>query len=105
MEFYRITEYIRANLGGDLTAQAIAGALFLPRRRLASVFSQYAGISLNEYVNTLRIRRANALLDEGSSVTNAALESGFQSIRTFNNVYKRLTGQTPTSRTSFKSDL
>ena len=34
-------------------------------------------------------------MDQGRTVTDAALESGFQCIRTFNSTYKRLTGITP----------
>ena len=33
---------------------------------------------------------------EGMSITEAALESGFQSVRTFNNSYKEYMGMTPT---------
>lgn len=104
MDFYRITEYISANLSGDLTAQSMAKALFISRGRLTALFARYAGVSLNEYVNSLRIQHANALLDSGSSVTDAAFESGFQCIRTFNSVYKRLTGKTPTSRDRKNTD-
>ena len=95
MEFYRITGYISENLRGDLTAQAMSKALFISRGKLTSVFLKYAGVSLNEYVNSLRIQHARSLLEKGCTVTDAAFESGFQSIRTFNSVYKRLTGETP----------
>ena len=95
VEFYRITGYISANLCGDLTAQAMSKALFISRGKLTSVFLKYAGVSLNEYVNSLRVQHARSLLEKGCTVTDAAFESGFQSIRTFNSVYKRLTGETP----------
>ena len=95
MEFYRITEYISANLRGELTAISLSKALFISRGRLTSIFHKYAGVTLGEYVSSLRIQHARSLLEKGCSVTEAAFESGFQSIRTFNSTYKRLTGETP----------
>ena len=53
-------------------------------------------MSLNEYINSIRIKNANELLSNGVSVAEAALESGFQSIRTFNNTYKDFMGIKPT---------
>lgn len=95
MEFFRIIEYVNQNFHGLHTTQDIARALFIPRARLSAVFAHYAGVSLKDYIHTLRIQKANSLLAQGHSITYAALESGFQSIRTFNSVYKRVTGQTP----------
>lgn len=52
-------------------------------------------MGLNEYIYSLRIKKANDLMNQGYSVTDAALQSGFQSIRTFNNIYKKVCGMTP----------
>ncbi len=94
-EFYKITDYINKHFKEDITVESIAKKLFFSRGRLTSVFKKYAGIGLNEYINTIRIKNANYLLSKGTNVTEAALESGFQSIRTFNNVYKNVMGVTP----------
>ena len=102
MEFFKIAEYISTHLDAPLTVQSIAIALYIPRGRLNAIFSKYAGISLLEYINSLRIQKANALLDQGRTVTAAALESGFQCIRTFNSTYKRLTGITPSEHLQHK---
>ena len=40
-------------------------------------------------------RKANELLKEGHNISEAAFGSGFQCIRSFNNIYKNLTGITP----------
>jgi transcriptional regulator GlxA family with amidase domain len=52
-------------------------------------------MSLNEYIYSLRIKKANYLMKQGCSITEAALCSGFQSVRTFNNTYKKITGIVP----------
>lgn len=53
-------------------------------------------MGLNEYINGIRIKNANRLMVEGQSITEAALDSGFQSVRTFNYAYKEQMGMTPT---------
>ncbi len=95
MEFFRIVEYCNSHYTEDINATSLAEKLFLTRGQLSSIFSRYAGMSVNDYLNTLRIKHANDLLHHGCSITQAALESGFQSIRTFNNVYKKVIGSTP----------
>lgn len=95
-EFYQVVEYINQNYTSDINVQTIAARLYMPRGRLARQFRKYSGMDLNEYVNSLRIKRANQLLLQGCRITEAATESGFQSIRTFNNLYRIHMGMTPT---------
>ena len=94
-DFYAITEYINQHFTEAIDVNTIASKTYISRGRLTSLFSKYSGVGLNEYINSLRIKNANQLIMNGSSITDAALESGFQSIRTFNNAYKSLMGITP----------
>ena len=94
-EFYRIVDYINSHINENLTLEHIAKNLYMSRGRLALIFKKYAFEGLNQYINKLRIKNANYLLARGASITEAAIESGFQSIRTFNNVYKSIMNMTP----------
>lgn len=94
-EFYSIIEYINQNVLSDLSVESISRKLYMHRGKLSRIFSKYSGLSVNDYVNNLRISKANELLNGGASVTVAALESGFQSVRTFSGVYKKKMGITP----------
>jgi AraC-like DNA-binding protein len=94
-EFYRVVEFINRNYTSHINIQTVAAALYIPRGRLARLFRKYAGMDLNEYINTLRIKQVNQMLLQGCRITEAATESGFQSIRTFNNLYRLQTGMTP----------
>lgn len=96
MEFYKAADFANRHYTSNINIQIMAGRLYIPRARLAKLFRKYSGTGLNEYINTLRIRHANQLLMGGSPVTQAAIESGFQSIRTFNQACKDQTGMTPT---------
>jgi AraC-like DNA-binding protein len=93
--FYKIVEYINAHFKEDISVGSISSELYLSRGRLAEVFKKYSGVFIAEYIRSLRINNANYMLMKGATVTEAALESGFSSIRTFNNVYKSIMGTTP----------
>ncbi len=95
-EFLRILEYIDEHFEENINVGVLAERLFMYRGTLSSVFSKHAGMSLNDYIYSLRIKKANEMMVQGRSITEAALGSGFQSVRTFNNTYKKLTGITPT---------
>ncbi|MBO5452348.1 MAG: helix-turn-helix domain-containing protein [Clostridia bacterium] len=95
-EFYRIMRHIQENVTQNITIINIAEALDMDRKRVSRIFLKYAGMSLNEYINNLRVQSVNELLDAGYSVTDAAMESGFQSMRAFNSIYKKITSKTPT---------
>lgn len=95
-EFYRVVDYINNNYTANINVQIIASSLYIPRGRLAQLFRKYSGMDLNDYINSLRIKQVNQLLLQGAGITHAAAESGFQSIRTFNNTYRTHMGMTPT---------
>ena len=59
-------------------------------------FNKEIGISLPEYLNTLRIRDAIMLLKEGTmSITDIAFAVGFNTLRSFNRRFLEHTGKTP----------
>ncbi len=93
--FYKITEYINGNFSEDVTVQSIAERFFVSRGKVGSVFFKYSGETLKQYLNTIRVKNANLLMDSGHSITESALESGFQNVRTFNVVYRKIMGITP----------
>lgn len=95
-EFYKIITYVNEHFSEELNVTRLAEKLYISRGRLATIFTKYAGMSLTEYINSLRIKKVNQLLSDEYAITEAAFESGFQSIRTFNNAYKAHMGITPT---------
>ena len=62
------------------------------------VFHEEMGVSPKEYLISLRIKRAIALLESGYySVEQVAELSGFDSAKYFSTIFKRSTGKTPSS--------
>ena len=61
------------------------------------------GVTLNEYVNLLRLSYAQALLmQEDTNVLDVAMESGFRSISAFNRSFRKISGKSPSD---FRSEL
>ncbi len=94
-EFYRMVDYINDHFSEKININIIAQSLYMSREKAASLFRKYSNIGLSEYLDKLRITNVNKLLSEGLSITDAAFESGFQSIRTFNNTYKKVMRMSP----------
>ena len=91
-----IISYIQDNLQSEITLQDVANHLgysyFYISKRIRQVFQVPFTTLLSQY----RVASAKMLLDSGKyTISQAALASGFGSIRTFNRIFLRLTGMTP----------
>lgn len=66
-------------------------------------FSRYfkwqAGMTFSQYLNVVRIEKAVQLLDSAPTmkITDVMLRCGFNTIRSFNRVFREVTGFTPTT--------
>ena len=89
----------------NVNVTSLAKQLFMSRERLSQIFLKYSDMKVNDYIDSLRIDNVNRLFKDGLSITEAAFESGFQCIRTFNSTYKKIMGITPSQyiQTSKKS--
>lgn len=94
-DFFTIVKYINDHITEDITIQSVAKELFISRGKVSMVFEKYSGMGINHYINLQRVTNVNRLLNEGLSITEAALECGFQNMRTFNNIYKKIMEVTP----------
>ncbi len=94
-DFYKIVAYANEHYTEAITVGGMARELYIDRGKLSRLFSTYAGMSLNSYINALRIDRATQLIKAGAGITEAALEAGFQSVRTFHEVYRRTMHSAP----------
>ena len=62
-------------------------------------FKRQAGMTFSQYLNVVRIEKAVQLLDSASTmkITDVMLRCGFNTIRSFNRVFREVTGFTPTT--------
>lgn len=70
--------YIDSHLDSELRAQDVANALAMGLSTFSRFFAGAAGMSFPAYVRSQRLRRASLLLsDTDKSITDVALETGF----------------------------
>ena len=91
----------RPYLDPELTLPALAMRLGLGDKELSYVLNAGLGTGYTDYVNGLRVEEAQQRLCDPAHTDDTVLEiglaAGFASKATFNRVFKRITGQTPTA--------
>lgn len=92
----RALDYIDQNLTGELHLSDVAREAAMSPTYFSSLFKKLNGITLWEYVQSRRVEiAAEMLLSTDRSVTQIALECGYNSISNFNRSFKAVTGQSP----------
>ena len=88
-------EYIQRHLDGDLRVSALAERFHLSPNYFSFVFRRDTGVTLSEYIERARMRRACQLLRAGCSVVRTASLLGYSDAGYFSRAFKKATGQAP----------
>jgi LacI family transcriptional regulator len=89
--------YIFAHCGECFGVKQLLAHVGLSRRRLEHYFHEQLGCTPHHFINQVRIARAKELLAGPSRLTYSAIAeaSGFNDLRRFRLVFRRLEGMTP----------
>jgi YesN/AraC family two-component response regulator len=91
-----VTSYIHEHLTEDVTVSRIANDLYLSRSYLSTKFKQESGMTLNSFIQKLKIKKAREYLrNTDRSILEISTYLGFSSQGYFQNVFKNVTGSTP----------
>lgn len=94
--FHKILEYISEHYKEPITLKQMAKDLGYEQHYLSRCFHNNIKLNFRQFINQYRVDCAKDMLLNGEeSISTIALESGFQSIRSFNRVFKNLTGIQP----------
>jgi two-component system, response regulator YesN len=89
-------EYIRKNLDGELSLEAISKAIDVNPHVLSRQFKKETQQNITEYINIQRINEAVYIMENKNiSITDIAYMVGFNDINYFSKVFKKLKGMTP----------
>ena len=106
--FEKLLEYMnssKAYLEQDLTLPLLATRLSISSHHLSQVINEKRSQNFFEFINSYRIEEAKRLLtDPENSVFNIstiAFDAGFNTLSSFNSVFKKFTKQTPSQ---FRND-
>ena len=92
----QILSYCAEHCTEDISIKNIADALYISPSYVSKVFSQKLRYGFREYINTLRINKAQGLLkDTDKRILQIMSECGFQNQSSFNRVFRELTGLSP----------
>lgn len=82
----------------DLNLDRIARKLRLPARDVSGAINRSQGMSVSQYVNTYRVKRACKLLKgTAEPITKVMFDAGFGTKSNFNREFQRVTGTTPSA--------
>jgi AraC-like DNA-binding protein len=91
----RARDLLHANVQRGPTLDELAAAAGLSRGFLARSFAQTFGVPPHRYLVELRFEHAKRALARGTSVTDACLEVGFESLGSFSASFHRRVGMSP----------
>ena len=92
-----ITDYLSENYQNEISLSTMAERLGYNYHYLSKCFHRIFGMSFTRFLNSYRLDAALEMLTETDlSITDIALQSGFQSVRNFNDCFKLSIGTTPT---------
>jgi AraC-like DNA-binding protein len=98
-----ICEYIATNFRRDIDCADIATSVDIHPKYAMNLFKKTTGVTLNEYVNLLRLSYAQAMLmREDANIITIASESGFGSLSNFNKCFRKMAGMSPSD---FRRDV
>ena len=96
MLIQNVLQYINQHCSERLTLEGVAATFFVSRAHLSNLFSNKVKMSFNDFLNSLRVNKAQALLSQTDrSITDILFECGFVSTRSFNRNFMKFTQMTP----------
>lgn len=92
----KVFQYVEENYERDITLSQIAQVANFSPYHFAHFFKETTGVTFGAYLSNFRVSKAEwLLLNSECPVTEIAYKSGFNSIKTFNRIFKNLKGSSP----------
>lgn len=92
----QVKEYVHANLRGEISLSQISGVTHLNPDYMTRIFKHQTGMTVHDYVIRKRMEHAKNLLQTSAlSVSEIAMESGYDNFSYFIRVFKKHCGMTP----------
>ncbi len=96
ISFQKILEYLSENYAESITLETIAKKFNYNPVYISRLFVSNAGVNFKYYLDNIRVRKATEmLLKTDMTVSEISSVCGYDTIRTFNNVFKKVMGVAP----------
>ena len=94
---HRIHQFVEENFQKPIDTQQIADEVNLSLPAFCRYFKKTTKLTYTDFVNQYRVQYAKKLLIQDKNVTETCFESGFESLSYFNRIFKKWTGESPSS--------
>lgn len=104
-EIHKAQSYIEQTFTTDITVEQIAGEVNMSRRNFIRRFKNATRLNPIEYIQRVKVEAAKKAFETGeSNVADVTYSIGYNDLKTFRTVFKRITGLTPVDyRNKYKS--
>ena len=91
---YNILKFIDSNINQKIDIDYLSKHFYINRYYLMKLFKREIGLTINNYINSIRIY--NSLKDiKDKSILNVALKNGFYSQEYYSEIFKKVMGVKP----------
>ncbi|MHB8064447.1 MAG: helix-turn-helix domain-containing protein [Ruminiclostridium sp.] len=92
----QVTKYIDDNFRDEITLTEVSKSANFSMFHFTRFFKDTTGMTFWQYLNNYKVSKAvNMLINTTDSISEIAFNSGFNSIKTFNRVFKQVKGCSP----------
>ena len=92
----KVFQHVAQNYQSNINLQEISKVAGFSLYYFTRFFKENTGVTFIYYLNNFRITKAEwHLMEERDSITEVAYKSGFNSVKTFNRIFKQLKGCAP----------
>jgi len=97
-KFLSVCKYINEHCTEDITVDKLAAMAGFSKYHFSRLFYEFSGVTYYEYLMKRRIMHAERLLcDPNLSIVEVAMQSGFNSLATFNRNFRAIKKCTPSA--------
>lgn len=93
----KVTEFIGKHIDEQLSLDQLSNIACFSKYHFHRLFTAYTGLSLQQYIRWLRLKRAAHQLsfERDKTIIEIAIDAGFESHEAFTRVFKQTCGQNP----------
>jgi len=93
----RVVGFIGKHLDEELTLDQLSNVACFSKYHFHRLFTAYTGLSLQQYIRWLRLKRAahQLIIEKDKAIIEVALDAGFESHESFTRAFKQFCGRNP----------
>lgn len=100
-----IIEYLNDNINKDIRIDELSLLFHFDKTYIMKRFKKELGISVIEYINTIRIYNSLNYFKDDIYILGIALNNGFNSLEYFSETFKKIIGVSPTTYKNYLDHL